>query len=125
MLEKSELREVLKNINEGKFCVIYLSRNSFRVFCSSGGEVVEKTDLINVLYKLDFKKGQSLDDFKVDNVLKKIKEVEKITIKGGGFDKAGKVLGSIARDLVKLKEFKRFKIKDSLCRGCDARYKRL
>lgn len=124
LLDKETLREILININEGKFYVMYL-KGKFKVFYARKDFIFEQTDLINILYRLNFSKAKSLSDFDTKKILNKIKEVDKISVSGSGFDKAGKVLGTIARQLVKLKEFKRFKLKEGLRRGCDARYRRL
>lgn len=118
------LRTLLKKINDGKVSVLYLSRNSFRVFVANDDSVCDVTDWINILRKVEIKQGQSVKD--LEGIFSKYKEVQKITMGGGGYDKAGSALGSIARKLLKLKEFKRVKVKDSIAkRGCDASYHRL
>lgn len=123
-MEETFLRGLIKKINSGKVSVLYLSRNTFRVFITNDDMVCDITDQINILSKIEIKKGQSVKD--LEDVFSKYREVQKITMGGGGYDKAGSLLGGIARKLLKLKEFKRVKVRDSIAkRGCDASYHRL
>lgn len=101
---KENLNEVLEHIVNGSFHVLQ-NNSSLRFFIIRGNKIIERTDLLNIIDRLKIKDGDSVEDLNEESIYQKIKPVNKIIIRGCGFDKAGHFLAKIAKKISLFKEF--------------------